>query len=164
MTMKSTLTAMTGRIGLHRLFLAGAALAVCMNAGLSAQQDPQVKQPDVADDPTISGFATEDAVAAGAAVHFKIETDAPAFSISIYRFWNGEAPDDLVETLPAPPAPQVQPPCSRDEATGALDCSNWSQSAAWTVPDYTDPGTYYALLRRADTGGVNHILFVVAAR
>ena len=105
----------------------------------------------------------ETAVSHGGVVHFKIETDAPAFSIAIYRFWNGEVPDDLVETLPAPPAPQVQPPCQSDSATGALDCSNWSVSASWTVPEYSEAGTYYALLRRGDNGGVNHIPFVVAA-
>jgi hypothetical protein len=179
MTMRPTFNAMAAHVGVHRLLLAGAILAVLMNAGLSAQeaaaaapqdavaqpQDTQTKQlAAVADDPTINGFAVEDAVVAGADVHFKIETDAQAFSISIYRFWGGEVPDDIVESLPAPAAPQVQPPCLKDEATGALDCSNWSQSASWTVPDYTDPGTYYALLRRADTGGVNHILFVVSAK
>jgi len=173
--------------GAHRLFLAGAALAVLMNSGAaSAQtQDPTQTQtaaattdvvaaaqdaaakgqapPAVADDPTINGFAVEDAVKPGADVHFKIQTDAAAFSITIYRYWNGEATDELLETLPAPPAPQVQPPCLTDAVTGATDCSNWSQTAVWTVPDWRDPGTYYALLRRADTGGVNHILFVVGA-
>jgi hypothetical protein len=170
--MTSTFKALTARLGLQ-LLLVGATLAVMMNAGVSAQQDAvapapqdtQAKQPDAAAaDPTINGFAIEDAVRPGADVHFKIETDAPAFSISIYRFWNGEAPDDLVGSLPAPAAPQIQPPCNKDAATGAPDCSNWSQSASWTVPGYTEPGTYYALLRRADTGGVNQILFVVAGQ
>src|SRR5262249_45099930 len=152
---------MTAQLGMHRFVLAGAALAVLMNAGVAAapqdvaaqtQAQDVTKQADAAaDDPTINGFAVEAGVAPAAAVHFKIATDAQAFSIAVYGFWNGEAPDDLVETLPAPAAPQVQPPCLKDATTGALDCSNWSLSAAWTVPEWSDAGTYYALLRRADT-------------
>ena len=115
----------------------------------------------VVDDPTVNGFAVEDAAIRGSAVHFKIETDAQAFSIAIYRFMNGDAGDVLMATLPNPTAPQVQPPCVTDPVTRAVDCSNWSESASWSVPADAAPGTYYALLRRGDTGGVNHILFVV---
>jgi N,N-dimethylformamidase beta subunit-like protein len=147
---------------MNRMWIAAATVAIILNAGISAAQTAPAAA--VADDPTINGFAVEDAVPQGGDVHFKIETDAQAFSMAIYRFWNGEVPDDLVDTLSAPPAPQVQPACLKDDATGALDCGNWSQSAAWTIPDYTEPGTYYALLRRTDTGGVNHIPFVVSAK
>ena len=156
MTMTSTNMMTAAGRGMRRLFLGGATVAMLLVAGVTAAQDA------VADDPTINGFAAEDAVKAGAAVHFKIQTDAAAFSISVYRFWNGEVPDDLVETLPPPAAPQVQPACQADASSGAIDCSNWTVSASWTVPDYTEPGTYYALLRRSDTGGVNHIPFVVS--
>jgi len=180
MRMTVTFTAMTARRAARQLLLAtvcagivgvgraaaqGTTTAQAQDVVAAAQNAAANGQPSSApaDDPTINGFAVEDAVKAGAAVHFKIETDAPAFSIAIYRFWNGEAPDELIETLPAPAAPQVQPPCVKDAATGALDCSNWSPSASWPVPEYSDAGTYYALLRRADSGGVNHILFVVSA-
>ena len=155
MMMTSAVTAMKARFRVHQLLIAAAALVVA-STGASAQQNA------VADDPTVNGFAVEDALDPGADVHFKIETDAQAFSISIYRFLGGDDADQLVASLPAPPAPQIQPPCLKDPATGATDCSNWSQSAMWTVPADAPPGTYYALLRRADTGGVNHILFVVS--
>ena len=181
----STFNVMTATRGAHRL-VAGAALAMMLTAVPAHAQDATAQPPDatavqdvvaaaqdaaakgqapaaVLDDPSINGFAVEDAVKPGADVHFKIQTDAQAFSIAIYRYWNGEATDELRETLPAPSAPQVQPACQADATTGAIDCSNWSQSAAWTVPDWYEAGTYYALLRRADTGGVNHILFVVAS-
>ena len=183
----SIFNVMTATRGAHRL-VAGAALAMMLTAAPAHAQDAaaQAQTQDaaavqdvvaaaqdaaakgqapavVADDPSINGFAVEDAVKPGADVHFKIQTDAQAFSIAIYRYWNGEVTDELRETLPAPSAPQVQPACQTDATTGAIDCSNWSQSAAWTVPDWYEAGTYYALLRRADTGGVNHILFVVAS-
>src|SRR5256885_15431783 len=58
---------------------------------------------------------------------------------------------------------ECQPACQTDATNGTLDCSNWSVSASWTVPDYREPGMYYALLRRADNRGVNHIPFVVSA-
>jgi len=147
---------MKARFRVHQVLLAAAAVAL-----ISTSADAQ-QQTAVADDPTVNGFAVEDAVDPGGGVHFKIETDAQAFSISIYRFLNSDGGDELVASLPAPRAPQIQPPCAVDPATGATDCSNWSQSAMWTVPADARPGTYYALLRRADTGGVNHILFVVS--
>jgi N,N-dimethylformamidase beta subunit-like protein len=159
MTMTSTNMMTAAGRGMQRFFVGGATVAMLLIAGVSAAQ--VAPQGGAADDPTINGFAVEDAVKPGAPVMFKIQTDAAAFSISVYRFWNGEVADDLVESLPAPAAPQVQPACQTD-ATGAIDCSNWSVSASWTVPEYTEPGTYYALLRRTDNGGVNHIPFVVS--
>jgi len=141
------------RHGVHRLLLTVAALAI---AGVGVHG--QIGAPT--DDPTVNGFAVEDAAIRGRDVHFKIETDAQAFSIAIYRF-SGDGSDVLMAALPNPPAPQVQPPCVTDPLTRAIDCSNWSESASWTVPADAAPGTYYALLRREDTGGVNHILFVV---
>jgi hypothetical protein len=156
--MTATFKTMTARRGANRLLLAAAAVAG-MSLGISAQ----AQRNPLADDPTINGFAVEDAADPGTDVHLKIETDAKAFSISIYRFMNGDGNDELVASLAEPAAPQVQPPCLTDSTTGAMDCSNWSQSAAWSVASDARPGTYYALLRRADTGGVNHILFVVSA-
>src|SRR5262245_7551667 len=180
MTMTATFTTMAARRATRLLLLATVCAGIIGAGRAAAAQDSTAQVQDVVaaaqnaaasgqpssatpDDPTINGFAVEDAVKPGAAVHFKIETDARAFSIAIYRFWNGEAADELIGALPVPAAPQLQPPCVKDAATGALDCSNWSPSASWTVPEYSDAGTYYALLRRADTGGVNHILFVVSA-
>ena len=151
--------------GVYQIPIAGIVLAALARtaAGVGAQVAQTAVSAARADDPTLNGFAVEDAVAPGGDVHFKIATDATAFSIAIYRFMNGEGDDVLVASLPAPAAPQVQPPCLQDAATSALDCSNWSPSAAWTVPAEAAPGSYYALLRRGDTGRVNHILFVVGA-
>src|SRR3989442_11266863 len=69
---------------------------------------------------------------------------------------------ELVASLPTPPAPQAQPPCISDPSSGVVDCSNWSESASWTVPTNAAPGVYDALLQRSDTNDISHIVFVVS--
>jgi hypothetical protein len=112
--------------------------------------------------PTLQGFTPDLSVSRGQTVHFKIETDAPAYSITIYLLDDtGVAGTKPVASLPNPPAPQVQPPCLPNQDAGLLDCSNWSESASWTVPANTVPGLYIALLQRSDTNASGQIVFVV---
>ncbi len=54
-----------------------------------------------------------------------------------------------------------QPQCVSDDATGLIDCGNWSESAAWQVPLTAISGVYIAKATRTDTGGASHIAFVV---
>jgi len=110
-------------------------------------------------EPTLNGFTTNPSVSRGQVVHFKIETDALAYGITIYQI--GESGPQPVASLPAPAAPQLQPPCLPDSGTGLVDCSNWSESASWAVPSNAVPGLYFARLDRPDTGSVSEIVFVV---
>jgi hypothetical protein len=110
-------------------------------------------------DPILQGFTTNTSASRGQVVHFKIETDALAYSITIYQL--GESGAQAVASLPTPPAPQLQPPCLPDSGTGVIDCSNWSESASWTVPANAIPGLYVARLERPDTGNGSEIVFVV---
>jgi len=45
--------------------------------------------------------------------------------------------------------------------TKTTDCSNWSVSAQWTVPESAVSGIYFAKIVRTDNGGANHITFIV---
>jgi N,N-dimethylformamidase beta subunit-like protein len=110
-------------------------------------------------EPTLQGFTTNTSVSRGQVVHFKIETDALAYSITIYQL--GESGALPVASLPTPPAPQLQPPCLPDSSTGLVDCSNWSESASWAVPADAVPGLYVARLARPDTVSGSEIVFVV---
>ena len=111
---------------------------------------------------TLQGFTADLSVNRGQTVHFKIDTDAPAYGITIYRLDDsGVAGTQAVASLPAPPAPQVQPPCIPSQDTGLADCSNWAESASWTVPADAVPGIYIAMLLRPDTNDSSHIVFVV---
>src|SRR5882762_9525920 len=76
----------------------------------------------------LGGFTTNPSVSRGSVVHFKIETDALAYSITIYQLDDSGA--QPVASLPTAPAPQVQPPCLSDSSSGLVDCSNWSESAS----------------------------------
>jgi hypothetical protein len=109
--------------------------------------------------PSLGGFTTNPSVSRGNVVHFKIATDALAYSITIYR--RDDSGAQAVASLPTPAAPQIQPPCLPDSGTGVVDCSNWSESASWTVPATAIPGLYVARLERPDTGSVSEIVFVV---
>jgi len=58
-------------------------------------------------------------------------------------------------------APQNQPSCLTNAATGLLDCGNWAVSASWAVPATATSGIYFARAVRLDTGGASHIVFIV---
>lgn len=115
-----------------------------------------------ASEPSLRGFATSTSVSPGQTVRFKVETDASAYSITIYQLGDGGGGAQLVASLPTPPGPQVQPPCVSDPNSGVVDCSSWSESASWTVPTNAAPGVYDALLQRSDTTDISHIVFVVS--
>jgi hypothetical protein len=113
-------------------------------------------------DDTLQGFTTDLSVGRGAMVRFRVETNATAYSLTIYRLdESGVAAMPPVASVPNPPAPQVQPPCIPSLDTGLLDCGNWAVSASWTVPATAAAGIYIALLQRPDTGASSQIVFVV---
>ena len=114
-----------------------------------------------ASDATIQGFATTISVNKGDPVSFKIATDAPSYHIDIYRlgFYAGLGAR-RVDVLPAQTG-VIQPECLKDDATGLIDCGNWSESASWVVPTSAVSGIYVAKLVRDDTAGASHIVFVV---
>jgi len=117
---------------------------------------------DAQSSPVLQGFTTDLSVSRGQTVHFKIATDATAYSIAIYQLdESGIAGAQPVASLPNPPAPQIQPDCLPNPSTGLVDCSNWSESASWTVPAATIPGIYIALLQRSDINASSQIVFVV---
>src|SRR5262245_39644742 len=118
---------------------------------------------DGAGDPTVQGFATEISVNRGQTVHFKVNTDAAAYQIRIYRlgYYGGLGARQMDTIAPSASLPQVQPACITEVATGLIDCGNWSESASWSVPASATSGIYIARVSRPDTGGASHIPFVV---
>ncbi len=114
-----------------------------------------------AGDASLQGFATDISVNKGGTVHFKIDTTASTLQIDVYRLgYYGGLGARRVATLADIPG-FGQPGCLTDTATGLVDCGNWSESAAWTVPSTAVSGIYLARLSRSDTGGASHIAFVV---
>ena len=120
---------------------------------------------DVPDEevPTIEGFTTQMSVDHGQTVQFKIDTNAPSYSIDIYRigYYGGNGARKVATIQPSAALPQLQPPCLNDPSTGLVDCGNWAVSASWNVPADAVSGVYIAKLTRADTGDSSHIIFVV---
>ncbi|HYY78527.1 MAG TPA: DUF4082 domain-containing protein, partial [Actinomycetes bacterium] len=116
-----------------------------------------------AGDSTIQGFTTDISVNVGQIVHFKIKTNARAYSIQLYRlgYYGGNGARLIATIQPSASLPQNQPACLSDTAVGLTDCGNWAESASWPVPSTAVSGIYLAMLRRSDTGGENQVPFVV---
>lgn len=114
-------------------------------------------------DSTIQGFATKTSVNAGSRVDFKIDTDARAYTVEIYRlgFYQGNGARRVDTITPSAALPQQQPACATSAATEIYDCGTWGISASWNVPSTAVSGVYIARLIRTDTGGDSHIPFVV---
>jgi len=114
-------------------------------------------------DDTIQGFATSISVNQGQTVYFKIDSDAKAYTIDIYRmgYYAGNGARKVASVTPSVKLPQTQPACVTDSTTDLVDCGNWAVSASWTVPSNATSGIYFAHLIRTDTGGDSHIVFIV---
>ena len=116
-----------------------------------------------AGDLTVQGFATDISVNRGGTVFFKINTNAGAYTIDIYRlgYYGGNGARKVASISPSVALPQNQPACAIASATGLVDCGNWTVSASWNVPANATSGVYIAHLIRTDTGGDSHIVFIV---
>ena len=145
---------------------ARAASTSCANAIACENQLPGTPQSvwdDGQDDQTILGYATQMSVNVGGSLDFKINTDAHAYTIDIYRlgYYQGNGARKIASVPVTATLPQVQPPCLRDTTTDLFDCGTWNVSASWQVPANAVSGVYIADLTRPDTGGQSQITFVV---
>jgi methionine-rich copper-binding protein CopC len=118
---------------------------------------------DGGDDQTILGYATQMSVNVGSSIAFKVNTDAHAYTVDIYRlgYYQGNGARKIATVPVTAPLPQTQPPCLRDTTTDLYDCGTWAVSATWQVPATAVSGVYIADLTRTDTGGQSQITFVV---
>jgi hypothetical protein len=116
-----------------------------------------------AGDASIQGFATDISVNRGSTVRFKIDTNASAYVIDIYRlgYYGGMGARKVATIAPSAALPQNQPNCLSNANTGLVDCGNWALSGSWNVPANAVSGLYIARPVRTDTGGASHIPFVV---
>ncbi len=115
------------------------------------------------DDPTLVGFATDISFNVGQLASFKINTTAKAYTLDIYRigYYGGLGARKVASISPSVSLPQSQPACLTDATTNLVDCGNWGVSAQWQIPSSAASGIYFVLLTRPDTGGQNHIIFIV---
>ena len=162
-------------IGLGAIVALIALLRPTFDPGLAAQCNPnpivcenaQTGSPSTewditgSGDATLQGFATDISANKGDTVRFKVTTTASRFNIDIYRlgYYNGMGARKIASI--AQVVGQNQPACLSNPTTHLLDCGNWAESTAWTVPAAAVSGIYIAKLSRPDTGGASHIVFVV---
>jgi hypothetical protein len=111
---------------------------------------------------SLQGFATDISVDQGQTVRFKIDTTASDYRIDLYRLgWYGGDGARKVTTV-QPSQVRDQEACANDSSTGLVDCSNWSESASWNVPQDAVSGIYLAhLVAEGGAEGESHIPFVV---
>ena len=134
---------------------------VCENA--LPGTDPSVWDIQGAGDSDIQGFSTDISVNVGGTISFKIDTNARAYTIQIFRtgYYQGLGARKIADVTPSAALPQSQPPCVTDATTQLYDCGNWGVSASWTVPTDAVSGVYIAKLTRTDNGDDSQITFVV---
>ncbi len=86
-----------------------------------------------AGDLSIQGFATDISVNKGDTVHFKINTDANAYTIQVYRigYYQGNGARFMGNGVLTASLPQLQPNEQYDIVTGLTDCGNWAESGFW---------------------------------
>ena len=109
----------------------------------------------------LNGYATDISVNKGGTVHFKIDNRvAGSYTLKIYRlgYYNGMGAR-LQANLGSFTA-VAQPAGIADPTTGLVDCSNWSESATWTVPNTAVSG-YYVVKLQDGSGNINNIVFIV---
>ena len=78
---------------------------------------------------TIQGFSTDISVNVGGTIGFKIDTDASAYTIKIFRtgWYQGLGARKIATVTPSARLPQIQPQCVTDAATELYDCGNWGR-------------------------------------
>jgi hypothetical protein len=115
-----------------------------------------------AGDLTIQGYATDISYNKGETAHFKIKTNASAYTVKIYRlgYYQGNGARFMGDGVITATLPQTQPTCLTN-STGLIDCGNWSESAHWDIPANAVSGIYIAKLTRTNNNGSSHIVFVV---
>jgi hypothetical protein len=116
-----------------------------------------------AGDLSIQGYATDISYNRGTTARFKINTNASAYTIKIYRlgYYQGNGARYIADATVTATLPQTQPNCLTESATGLVDCGNWAESATWNIPSNAVSGIYIAKLTRTDTQGSSHIAFIV---
>ncbi len=114
-------------------------------------------------DTSLQGFANDISVNRGSTISFKVNTNATAYRLDIYRmgYYGGQGARLVTTVNPSAALPQSQPTCLTDNTTGLVDCGNWGVSASWAVPASAASGIYFAKLVRPDTGGASHVVFIV---
>lgn len=115
-----------------------------------------------AGDLSLQGFATDISVNKGGTIRFKIDSDGgAAYSIRIYRlgYYQGNGARLIINLGNFTGTNQPNP--NTNTATGLVECSNWSESASWTVPTTAVSGLYIAKLTKTSNGGSSHIVFIV---
>jgi hypothetical protein len=126
---------------------------------------------DGAGSSNIEGFATQMSVNRGQTVEFKVNTNATAYRLDIYRmgYYGGLGAREVATVHPLSSLPQNQPSplvaksyAHDSGSAGLVDAGNWSVSATWNVPQDATSGIYFAKLEREDgIAGSNYIVFVV---
>jgi hypothetical protein len=114
------------------------------------------------DDPNLLGFADDISYAPGELVSFRIHaTSAARYSLRIYRvgWYGGEGARHV--TTRVQNAPTSQPACM--SLADPVDCSNWSVTDLWHIPEGQVSGVYLAKITPIPAGASNgsHILLVI---
>lgn len=108
----------------------------------------------------IQGYASAVSVAPGDSLTFFVDTEAPVFTLTIYRagYYSGAGARKMSVQTDLPGG--AQPKCPEDLATGLVSCANWRPSYTLTIPADWTTGVYMARFE-AEPDAYNFTTFVV---
>jgi hypothetical protein len=111
----------------------------------------------------LNGYATDISVNQGSTVHFKVDDEVAgdSYTMNIYRIGYYGGMGACLKASLGTITGIHQPAGIANAATGLLDCSNWSETASWTVPSNAVSGIYIVKLQSTTTSNINNIVFVV---
>ncbi|MBL8096150.1 MAG: fibronectin type III domain-containing protein [Anaerolineales bacterium] len=107
----------------------------------------------------IQGYASTTSVAAGDPLTFFVDTEAPVFTLRVYRagYYGGLGAREVAAFVDTPGG--AQPTCPEDFTTGQVSCESWRPSVSLTVPVEWPGGVYMARFEVGDA--FNFTTFVV---
>lgn len=93
---------------------------VCENS--KPGTDPSLWDINGSGDPSIQGFSSDISVNVGSSINFKINTNAKAYSITIFRsgYYQGLGARQIATVTPSATLPQSQPQCISDATTTSV--------------------------------------------
>ncbi|WP_433613951.1 DUF4082 domain-containing protein [Dactylosporangium sp. CA-139114] len=110
----------------------------------------------------IQGFTTKSSYQPGETVSVKVDSPSSAFRISFYRLgYYGGLGARKMPTSPTATYPiKAQDECNHD-ATGLVDCGNWTTNVTWQIPSDAVSGVYLVMMDQLDNNGFMPYPFVV---
>ena len=106
------------------------------------------------------GFCREFSLNVGETAHFSVQGDCTQIEILRVGYYGGVGMRK-VTTITNTPNLSQPAPVSIPSSNGCTQCSSWTTTASWPIPDNATPGMYIGLVRNAAVDNGSWVPFIV---